>query len=228
MEEPIKIIWKYKNNNRRVQYAIYIFVGPVSNNIKQVLNKIEKLSFYNALVKLTEQENKILVNKYGEKWYNSFFNFYHINSTINTIKDTPAQKKEIIKIYGEKWYEAHIESHKLTERKLIYTYESLIKDENLRKTMKKGKVREYGSDDDIDLDYTTNISTKKQNLSGLFEIKKKPNMKGGMRSDKSSHSEDGQYHIFTLTITSHTLIYIHFGYICRFYLNTIKYNLRIY
>jgi hypothetical protein len=62
MEEPIKIIWKYKNNNRRVQYGIYIFVGSVSNIIKNILNKIEKLSLYDALISLSEQENKILIN----------------------------------------------------------------------------------------------------------------------------------------------------------------------
>ena len=82
MEDPIKIIWKYKNNNRRVQYGIYIFVGPVSNTIKQVLNKIENLSFYDALIELTEQDNKILINKYGARWYQFFYNFYHVNNIL--------------------------------------------------------------------------------------------------------------------------------------------------
>ncbi len=33
MNDPIKVIFKYKNNNRRVQYHMYIFVGNIPNNI---------------------------------------------------------------------------------------------------------------------------------------------------------------------------------------------------
>ena len=122
MEEPIKVIWKYKNNNRRVQYGIYIYVGPVNNAIKQILNKMENLSFYDTLVKLNQQEHNVLIKKYGEKWYKYFFNYYHLNNTINLIKDTSSQKKEIISIFGQKWYDEHIDSYKLIEKKLIYSY----------------------------------------------------------------------------------------------------------
>ena len=167
MEEPIKIIWKYKNNNRRVQYGIYIFVGSISNTIKQVLNKIENISFYDALIELSDQDNKILNNKYGAKWYQYFYNFHHINNIINTIKDTATKKKEIIAKYGQQWYNEHIESHKLTEKRLIYTYEAMIKDENLRKTVKKGKVREYGSEEDADLDYTIAVSKFKSDAKKI-------------------------------------------------------------
>jgi len=158
MEDPIKIIWKYKNNNRRVQYGIYIFVGAISNNVKHVLNKIEKLSLYDAFIELNDQDNKLLNTKYGKTWYKFFYNFHHINNIINTIKDTPAKKKEIIAKYGQTWYNDHIESHKLTEKRLIYTYETMIKDENLRKTLKKGKVREHGTDEETDLDYTIAVN----------------------------------------------------------------------
>ena len=34
----------------------------------------------------------------------------------------------------------------------------MIKDENLRKTVKKGKVREYDTEEDADLDYRIAIS----------------------------------------------------------------------
>ena len=44
MDEPIKIIWKAKNNNKRKQYYIYIFVGAVSTNIDNILENINKLN----------------------------------------------------------------------------------------------------------------------------------------------------------------------------------------
>ena len=49
MNDPIKVIWKYKNNNRRQQYLIYIFLGEVPANIMKILKKIENLNFYDTL-----------------------------------------------------------------------------------------------------------------------------------------------------------------------------------
>jgi hypothetical protein len=40
MNDPIKIIWKYKNNNSRIQYHQYVFIGKVSKQIKSILDKI--------------------------------------------------------------------------------------------------------------------------------------------------------------------------------------------
>ena len=59
MNDAIKIIFKYKNNNRRTQYQIYIFVGDVSNNILKVLKKIQDLSFYDTFINLTKEEIKL-------------------------------------------------------------------------------------------------------------------------------------------------------------------------
>ena len=198
MEEPIKVIWKYKNNNRRVQYGIYIYVGPVNNAIKQILNKMENLSFYDTLVKLNQQEHNVLIKKYGEKWYKYFFNYYHLNNTINLIKDTSSQKKEIINIFGQKWYDEHIDSYKLIEKKLIYSYEALIKDENDRKTLKK-KEREFGADDDFDFDYTTT----KTNINKLGRITK---TKKYMASSDSSFDSDTDDSILTESLSDLQLI----------------------
>ena len=38
MDDPIKIIFKYKNNNRRTQYHTYIFIGDQPKNITDILN----------------------------------------------------------------------------------------------------------------------------------------------------------------------------------------------
>src|ERR1700744_2593594 len=140
MDDPIKIIWKYKNNNRRIQYNTYIFVGPITSNIIKILEKISDLSLYNTWIKLTLDEIKILVDKYGKDWYTKFFNLYHINNTISLVRETNAQKKELIEKFGKEWVDKHIEERELIEKKLLYSYESLIKDEKTRKTIKKGRA----------------------------------------------------------------------------------------
>ena len=46
MNNPIKVIHKFKNNNRRIQYIVYIFVGSlISDDIKNILNDIKKKIF---------------------------------------------------------------------------------------------------------------------------------------------------------------------------------------
>ena len=41
MKDPIKVIHRYKNKNRRNQFLVYIFVGNlVPDEIKKILNKI--------------------------------------------------------------------------------------------------------------------------------------------------------------------------------------------
>ena len=40
MNSPIKIIYKYKNDNRKIQYQYYIFVGSlIQPNLLKVLKK---------------------------------------------------------------------------------------------------------------------------------------------------------------------------------------------
>ncbi len=43
MNKPYKIIWKYKNENKRTQYNTYIFLGStIPKNIKNILKKYYK------------------------------------------------------------------------------------------------------------------------------------------------------------------------------------------
>ena len=56
MNDPMKIILKFKNDNRRIQYHIYIFVGPVTSSIMTILNKIKSLSLYDTLLELSDSE----------------------------------------------------------------------------------------------------------------------------------------------------------------------------
>ena len=109
MNDPIKLIWKYKNNNRRVQYNKYIFIGDiVPKDIMKILEKIEDLDFYETLFKLHKNEYNKLESFYGEKWYDKFFNVYIMGHScgisdrilLNSIFEHP--KCRNIKIYYHK------------------------------------------------------------------------------------------------------------------------------
>ena len=66
MDNPIKIIHKFKNNNRRNQYIIYIFVGSlIDNEIENIFENIKDKSFYDTLNNLSK--NKIDLLQYFKK-----------------------------------------------------------------------------------------------------------------------------------------------------------------
>ena len=182
----MKLIWKYKNNNRKTQYSIYIFLGTVSKPIMKILEKIKDLSFYDSMINLTKDEYSQLEKIYGEKWYTKFFNFYHLNNSILQITESSVLKNELIQKYSQKWYDLHIAGHTLIERKLIYSYESIIKYELERKNKKKPKELATGSDMDDFNDYTT---TKKLDLNKLFGIKNKQS--GGAKKVEEFNMESG-------------------------------------
>jgi len=186
MNDPIKVIWKYKNNNRRTQYLMNIFIGEVSSNIMKVLKKIETLNFYDTLINLSKDEYNILEKKYGEYWYNYFFNVYHITSSIYLIKESKVQESELIDLYSKEWYDIHIKKNTLIEKKLIYSYESLINDDLKRKLKKKIKETAI-VDIDLDKDFTTN---KKISIDSILKKKfqqqrgkSKNKLKGGFNDD---------------------------------------------
>ena len=111
MKNPIKIIYKYKNNNRRNQYKIFIFIGSLVNEkIMNILNIIKNKDFFNTLKIISLKQYKEISNYYGEKWYEYFFTSYHINNEKNTIIKNNNKKKIIVDKYGKEWYKIHIEN----------------------------------------------------------------------------------------------------------------------
>ncbi len=79
IENPIKIIHKFKNNNRSVQYIQYIFIGSnVDEDIISILESIKNRTFYETIEYLSRNKLERLSNYYGPKWYKSFFNKYHL------------------------------------------------------------------------------------------------------------------------------------------------------
>ena len=94
MKNPIKIIHKFKNNNLRIQYKVFIFIGSLlDENIMKILKIIEDKDFINSLLLLSDKQIKEITNFYGEAWYKKFFTSYHINSQILFIKNNNSKRK---------------------------------------------------------------------------------------------------------------------------------------
>ena len=56
MKNPYKIIHKFKNNNGRIQYMIYIFVGPlIDNEILKILDSFANKDFYNTISTISKK-----------------------------------------------------------------------------------------------------------------------------------------------------------------------------
>ena len=140
MNNPIKIIHKYKNQNRKNQYNVLIFVGNIlSENTNKVLKKIKDKNLYDSLIELNTRDIEILTSTYGEKWYEFFFINKHINYTFKIIKQTETKTNEIIKKYGKEWYNLHIDLYS-TVSKIIYSYQTLYKYEKELKIKNKPKT----------------------------------------------------------------------------------------
>ena len=141
MDDPIKIIFKYKNNNRKLQHHIYVFIGDVPNNIMKILLNIQDKSLFDGLISISDTDKSILTEYYGDKWYTYFYNTYHIIFTIDQIRKNKTQENEIINKYGKVWYDTYIKKFEISEKPIYYNYEVMIKDEITRKEQKQRKVK---------------------------------------------------------------------------------------
>jgi hypothetical protein len=161
MNEPIKIIHKYKNNNRKIQYNILIFIGNILNEqTNKILLKIKDKDLYNSLTELNDKEINILIDTYGEYWYKFFFINKHINHTFDKIiKPNKDKIKEIINKYGQSWYNKHIDNY-INITKTIYSYQSKFK-ENIKNKLHIKKLKETDNE-------TFKLETKK-NISYLID-----------------------------------------------------------
>lgn len=155
MEDPVKIIHKYKNNNRRIQYHIHIFLGDiVDENCMRILRKIKDMDLYTSLISIDERERNILEKNYGAFWYEKFFNSYHIHYIKETIPKNPAKFKELKSIYDNKWITEHFVNYTKKLQTIMYNYETMVREERERKMIKKIVQRQQQELDEI-IDYTT-------------------------------------------------------------------------
>ena len=103
MKNPIKIIHKIKNNNRKIHYKVYIFIGSlVPSNIMEILKDIEEDDLLTTLLNITKKKYSEIEEYYGEFWYKLFFINEHVRGTIKYIIDTASKKKDLLNKYGIK------------------------------------------------------------------------------------------------------------------------------
>jgi hypothetical protein len=145
MNNPIKIIHKFKNTNRNIQYKVYIFLGSlIDKAVLTILESISNKDFYTTLNTITKNEYKILEDIYGEYWYLKFFISYHIQSQINIINNISVKKKSIESKYGKEWYNKHIIEYK--QEKISYSFATSY----YNYLLTKGKIKSIIKKDDID------------------------------------------------------------------------------
>ena len=201
MDDPIKVIMRYKNNNGRIQYQNYIFIGDVSARVMTALKSIQDKPLYEALIDIDSKDRDHLEKKYGEFWYKLFYNVYHIGSTFHLLKTGELKKDQLIKKYDDHWYRVHIESYELADYKLIYSYEMMVKDERERKLTSKSK---QVVEDDDEIDYRTD---KEQTVEKLIRDTSRitPDTFKQSSYTLSSSSPDSQSHYqFSSTDTTDT------------------------
>ena len=96
MKDPIKIIHKFKNTNKRIQYRLFIFVGSlIPDDILKILDIIKNKDFYNTLITLSNKQYEALETFYGNKWFEKFFISYHLKNQFKQIENTSLKKKTI-------------------------------------------------------------------------------------------------------------------------------------
>lgn len=145
MNNPIKVIHKFKNNNRRIQYIVYIFVGSlISDDIKNILNDIKKKDFYDTLNYLSKVKVNLLESNYGKKWYLYFFNKYHINKQKSNITKNINKKNTLINKFGKEWFQENIQE--IDQKKVKYSFASNYYDYLIARNKIKTKVRKVETD----------------------------------------------------------------------------------
>ncbi len=123
MRNPIKIIHKFKNNNRRTQYKIYIFLGSlVEERIMKILKIIEDKDFITSFSVLSDKQIKEIADFYGEKWYEFFFTSFHINNQRNIIKNNNSKRKILETKMGKDWVKKLLDEP--IAKKVSYSYAS--------------------------------------------------------------------------------------------------------
>ncbi len=193
MNSPIKIIYKYKNDNRKNQYQYYVFVGSLlPTGIQKVLKKMQDLNFFDTLVTLSDKEIGSLVDFYGEFWYKYFFLTEHLGASIQAIVKSAQKRNDIIQKFSKEWYTTHIENITYMTRSQ-YNYQTIFKRDS------KIKIKKQDLDDDEEAmeenNYTTTNSMIIESASltsmigGLKQKNRLKQKKGGSKASEDSDED---------------------------------------
>jgi len=139
-------------------------------NIKKILKKIKDLNLFDTLLILSEAENNTMKKYYGDNWYNHFFNYKHIEFSVNNIRTTKVKKDEIIDKYGNEWYNLHIDTYNTdTSSKTLYNFASVFKEDREKKNKISKQIKNSGTSAALleeDIDYTLHNINTDQNGGG--------------------------------------------------------------
>jgi len=172
MKDPIKIIHKYKNNNRRIQYKVYIFVGSlVPTDIMKILDSIVDKDLFSTLNSLIKTDYEKLEQFYGKFWYEKFFISYHINSQRSNIINNATKKKSLESKYGKEWYNEHIDNPPL--KKISYSFSAIYYNYLLMRNKIKTQTRK------VEMDFRTYGDIEKISSSKLALSEKNDPILGG-------------------------------------------------
>ena len=145
---PIKIIHKYKNNNRRTQYIIYIYIGSfIDEEIDNILESIKKKNLFDTFNTLPKTKIDKLESVYGIYWYLSFFNRYHVGDQFNLILNNSNKLKILENKMGKDWINSHIDN--APKKKTNYSFASNYYDYLVARNKIKSHVRK------VELDFRT-------------------------------------------------------------------------
>ena len=145
MKDPIKIIHKFKNNNNRIQYKVYIFVGSLlSDSLNKLIDSFKNKDFFSTLKFLSKSQIKELEEFYGSKWYNHFFIKKHIDFQKSNISKNVNKKKMLITKFGKEWFSNNIEI--IYQKKIEYSFASNYYNYLVNKNKIKSKTRKKEMD----------------------------------------------------------------------------------
>jgi hypothetical protein len=184
---PIKVIYKYKNNNRKDIYLTYIYVGQIGKKCDKIFSKIENLDIFNTLMILTKEDEIKIKELLGKIWIDKLFNRHHILNFIKKISSSKNMNDKIKSKYGVSWmdeFKARFESNILF-KKMNYSYGEFVKNE-YREKMGKKIEKLIIDKDDYDNEYKKvgNLLEEIKQLGGEVDNQ------SDLGSDKSVNIDD--------------------------------------
>ena len=156
-----KIIYKYKNINKNIQYDIFIFLGITNTSIIDILNIIKNYSFLDVLTKLNSNYHLKLIEYYGDNWYNNFFTYHHINNIFNDIKINK-MKSFIIKNLDIEIYNKYFSNY-IDKKNIEVGYNNIINNNLYLNYIKKKNIN------NIDINLFNNFLIGGNNDNNEFE-----------------------------------------------------------
>jgi len=196
MKNPIKIIHKFKNNNKIIQYKVFIFIGSLlEDNIMKILRIIEKKDLISSLKLLTDKQIKEITNFYGEDWYTKFFTSYHINGQRQKLRDSTKDRKELENKMGKEFVEKLISNIIIKRRSYSYAsshFNYMLIKNKIKGTSKKQELNFKTYEPSYEKSFIEEISkTKVESFDDDFkqkggyknQIREYKNQNGGEEDD---------------------------------------------